>query len=119
METRLLEYLTELKELENEYFKKFNEYFPTFITPENEGVFGPSELYEMAIEAQVLLTSLGPTAVKRLNYVGFDLLFPFLLVLLQSSRGSSCISTMEVGTIIVIWVNHSFLSQKMDMQTFF
>ncbi len=31
----------------------------------------------MAIEAQVLLASLGQTAVQRLNYVGFDLLFPF------------------------------------------
>ncbi|HFE37184.1 MAG TPA: hypothetical protein ENK06_02035 [Gammaproteobacteria bacterium] len=77
MDNKLQENLTKLRRLENNYFKKFNEYYPGYVSPEKEGVFGPSELYEMAIEAQVLLTSLGVTAVKRLNYLGFDLLFPF------------------------------------------
>ncbi|ENG7521923.1 hypothetical protein ABVD55_005160 [Vibrio harveyi] len=77
MEEQLLENLRALRELENKYFQKFNQFYPTFVSKEQEGVFGPSELYEMAIEAQVLLASLGQTAVKRLNYVGFDLLFPF------------------------------------------
>jgi hypothetical protein len=77
MDDQLLDNLTKLRELENRYFKKFNECYPGYIPLEKEGVFGPSELYEMAIEAQVLLTSLGGTAIKRLNYVGFDLLFPF------------------------------------------
>lgn len=77
MEEQLLENLRALRELENKYFQKFNQFYPTFVSKEQEGVFGPSELYEMVIEAQVLLASLGQTAVKRLNYVGFDLLFPF------------------------------------------
>ena len=77
MDNKLQESLTKLRKLENNYFKKFNEYYPGYVSSEKEGVFGPSELYEMAIEAQVLLTSLGVTAVKRLNYLGFDLLFPF------------------------------------------
>jgi len=77
MKNHLQENLLKLKELENEYFKKFNQFYPTFYDENKGGVFGPSELYEMAIEAEVLLTSLGKTAVKRLQYLGFDLLFPF------------------------------------------
>lgn len=77
MSNSLVQNLKKLREVENEYFKLFNKFYPTFYVESKDGVFGPNELYEMAIEAEVLLTSLGPTAVKRLMYIGFDLLFPF------------------------------------------
>ncbi|MEZ8778560.1 hypothetical protein AB6D85_13150 [Vibrio splendidus] len=77
MEDQLLENLKKLRCIENDYFSKFNEVYPTFVSKEQEGVFGPTVLYEMALEVQVIVASLGPTAVKRLNYIGFDLLFPF------------------------------------------
>lgn len=77
MSNSLVQNLKKLQELENEYFKLFNKFYPTFYDESKGGIFGPNELYEMAIEVEVLLTSLGPTAVKRLMYIGFDLLFPF------------------------------------------
>lgn len=77
MSNSLVQNLKKLREFENEYFKLFNKFYPTFYVESKDGIFGPNELYEMAIEAEVLLTSLGPTAVKRLMYIGFDLLFPF------------------------------------------
>ncbi|NIC38633.1 hypothetical protein HBJ58_18325 [Halomonas desiderata] len=69
--------LASLKELDARYFKKFNECYPLYVSEEAERVFGPSELYEMAIEAQVLLTLLGDTAKDRMNYIGFNMLYPF------------------------------------------
>jgi hypothetical protein len=69
--------LKKFKELDGNYFKKFNEYYPLFLSEEKQGIFGPSELFEMALEAQVLVAILGDTAIRRMNYVGFDLLYPF------------------------------------------
>ena len=69
--------LSKLKALEEEYFSKFNQYYPGFYDQKPGEVFGPNEIYEMAIEAEVLLSELGSTAVKRLQYIGFGLLFPF------------------------------------------
>jgi hypothetical protein len=69
--------LEDLKSLDDEYFKKFMEFYPLYLTKEKEGIFGPSELFEMAISAQVLLTELGDTAIARMKYLGFDLMYPF------------------------------------------
>lgn len=67
----------ELKGLDQEYFKLFMEYFPSCLTKEKEGIFGPTDLFERAIKAQTLLTMLGETATRRMNYIGFGLMYPF------------------------------------------
>jgi len=74
--TELLACLDEFKEASDTYFKKFNEFYPLF-KKGVEGIFGPSELYELALKAQCLVGMLGPTATRRLKYVGFGMLFPF------------------------------------------
>jgi len=77
MSELLKDKLQKLKNLENEYFKVFNKCYPTFYDESKGAVFGPSELYKMAIEAEYLLACLGRTAINRMNYLGFDMLFPF------------------------------------------
>ncbi len=66
--------IDKFEELDTKYFEQFCKNFPKV----NEEVgFGPNELFEMAIQAQVYLTELGVTAKNRFQYLGFDMMYPF------------------------------------------
>ncbi|MFW9266218.1 hypothetical protein ACLK1G_03365 [Pseudomonas sp. NR3] len=61
----------------DKYFHLMLEHYPTFRTAEPNGGFGPPELITLAIEAHSCAIALGPKALKRLCYLGLDVLYPF------------------------------------------
>ena len=77
MSTSLQDILNEIKVLDKEYFDIFMKEYPLLISKEKEQIFGSAELIEKAIEIQVLVTLLGETALKRMNYLGFNYIYPF------------------------------------------
>lgn len=71
-----LEKLRKFKKTFDEYSDLFFKNHPDILV--EESAFGPPRrIYDLAITAQAQLNSLGETAKKRFEYIGFNLVVPF------------------------------------------
>lgn len=70
------ETLNELRELQDQYFERFLKEFPFLNKSGNIIPCDSNSLFDLVIRAQVLVSILGETARKRLNHIGFDMLYP-------------------------------------------
>jgi hypothetical protein len=72
-----LEVVLLLQAAHDKYFRALMESYPGFERDAIFADFGPPEICELAIEAHACAIALGPTALRRLRQVGFDVLYPF------------------------------------------
>lgn len=69
--------LTKIRELDKEYWRKFLDNYPTVHYKKDKLFLQDSELCDLSLKVQTLLTMLGDKATARMMYLGFDLVYAF------------------------------------------